>query len=149
MYLALGLFNHTQQHAESVYNIDVSDVQEMIDNMQDECTLECVELEGESVAVKSFGELCKLVQWIEENTRENVDAIVDFVNCFSVHDLNNYNDAFTGCTNFSEYAAEYADDCILCDIDKNHPARLYFDYDSFENDLRHDHTVGVFVWRNI
>jgi len=148
MELAIGLFNHTQQRAESI-SIDVSDVQEWIDNMQAEYTLECCELESESISVKNFGELCELVQWLEDNPYENAAAVADFIGCFSVHDLNSYHDAATGFTDFSEYAAEYADDCILCDIDRNHPARNYFDYDAFERDLQHDHTVGVFVWRNI
>jgi len=148
MELAIGLFNHTQQRAESI-NIDVSDVQEWLDNMQDECTVECCELEGESISIKNFGELCVLVQWLEDNSRENASAVADFIGCFSVHDIDSYHDAFTGCSDFSEYAAEYADDCILCGLDQNHPARNYFDYDSFENDLQHDFTVGVFVWRNI
>jgi len=148
MELAIGLFNHNQQRAESI-SIDVSDVQEWIDNMQAEYTIECCELESESVRIKNFGELCKLVQWLEDNPHENAEAIADFIGCFSVHDLNSYHDAFTGCIDFSEYAAEYADDCVLCDIDENHPARRYFDYDAFERDLQHDHTVGVFVWRNI
>ncbi len=148
MDLTIGLFNHTQVRAESV-NIDVSDVQDWIDNMQAEYTVECVELEGNGIRAKNFGELCALVQWLEDNSRENIDAIVDFVNCFSVQDLDSYHDAFTGATGFSEYAAEYADDCVLCGLDRDHPARSYFDYDSFENDLQHDFTVGVFVWRNI
>jgi len=148
MDLTIGLFNHTQQRAESI-SIDVSGVQEWIDNMQAEYTLECCELESESIRIKNFGELCKLVQWLEDNPYENAAAVADFIGCFSVHDLNGYHDAFTGCTDFSEYAAEYADDCILCGLDQNHPARNYFDYESFENDLQHDFTVGVFVWRNI
>lgn len=148
MDLTIGLFNHTQQRAESV-NIDVSDFQEWIDNMQDECTVECCELEDESISIKNFGELCALVQWLEENPHENAEAIADFIRCFSVHDLNSYHDAATGCTDFSEYAAEYADDCLLRDLDQNHPARNYFDYDAFERDLQHDFTVGVFVWCNI
>ena len=148
MELAIGLFNHTQQCAE-VIDIDVSDVQEWIDNMQAEYTVECCELEGESVRIKNLGELCALVHWLEGNPHENAAAIADFIGCFSVHDLDSYHDAATGCTDFSEYAAEYADDCLLCDIDQNHPARNYFDYDAFERDLQHDYIVGVFVWRNI
>lgn len=148
MDLVIGLFNHTQQRAESV-GIDVSDVQEWIDNMQAEYTVECVELEGESIRIKNFGELCTLVQWLEDNSRSCAAAVADFIDCFSVHDLDEYNDAFTGCTDFSEYATEYVDDCILCDIDQNHPARAYFDYEAFERDLAHDFTIGVFVWRNI
>jgi len=148
MDLTIGLFNHTQQRAESV-DINVSDVQEWIDNMQDECTVECCELEGESICIRSFGELCGLVQWLEDNPHENAEAIADFIGCFSVHDLNSYHDAATGCADFSEYAVEYINDCILCDIDENHPARRYFDYDAFERDFKHDYTVGVFVWRNI
>jgi len=148
MDLTIGLFNHTQQRAESI-SINVSDVQEWIDNMQAEYSLECCELEGESICIRSFGELCELVRWLEDNPYENTNAVADFIRCFSVHDLNGYHDAFTGCADFSEYAAEYADDCVLCGLDQNHPARNYFDYDSFENDLQHDFTVGVFVWRNI
>lgn len=148
MDLVIGLFNHTQQRAESI-DIDVSDVQEWLDNMQAEYTLDCVELEGESVAVRSFGDLCELVRWLEENTHESVEAIVDYVNCFSVRDLDSYSDSYTGRTDFSEYASEYVDDCVLCDLPKNHAARSYFDYDAFENDLRHDFTVGAFVWRNV
>ena len=148
MDLTIGLFNHTQQSAEVVI-IDVSDVQEWIDNIKAEYTVECVELEDESVVVKNFGDLCTLVQWLEANTRENAAAVADFINCFSVHDLDSYRDAFTGCDNFSEYATEYIDDCILCDIDQDHPARQYFDYDAFESELRHDFTIGAFVWRNV
>lgn len=148
MDLTIGLFNHTQQRAE-VIDINVSDVQEWIDNMQAEYTIECCELEGDSISIKNFGELCTLTQWLEANPHENAEAIADFIGCFSVQDLDGYHDAFTGCTDFSEYAAEYADDCILCDLPKNHPARSYFDYDTFERDFKHDFTVGVFVWRNI
>jgi len=148
MDLTIGLFNHTQQRAESI-SVNVSDVQEWIDNMQAEYTLECCELESESIGVKNFGELCKLVQWLEDNPYENTNAVADFIRCFSVHDLNSYHDAFTGCDDFSKYATEYADDCILCDLDQNHPARNYFDYESFENDLQYEYNVGVFVWRNI
>ncbi len=146
--LTIGLFNHTRQRAENI-DIDVSDVQEWIDNMQDEYTLECCKLEGDSVAVKNFGELCELVQWLEDNSRENAEAVADFVNCFSVQDIGLYHAAFTGCTDFSKFTTEYVNDCILCDIDQNHPARAYFDYGSFESDLRHYFTVGVFVWRNV
>lgn len=148
MELVIGLFNHTQQRAESI-DIDVSNVQEWIDNMQAEYTLECVELEGESISVKTFGELCTLVQWIEDNPYEKAEAIADFVNCFSVRNLDSYSDSYTGCTDFSEYATEYVEDCILCGIDQNHPARSYFDYDAFERDLAYDYTVGIFVWRNV
>ena len=148
MDLVLGLFNHTQQRAESI-NIDVSNVQEWIDNMQDEYTLECVELEGNSVVVKNLGELCTLVQWLEDNPNEAPAAIADFVNCFSVRELDSYSDSYTGCTCFSEYAAQYIDDCILDGIDQNHPARAYFDYDAFERDLEYDFTIGIFVWRNV
>ena len=148
MELVIGLFNHTRQRAE-VVNIDVSGVQELIENMQDEYALECVELEGESVRIKNFGELCTLVQWIEDNPRSCAAAVADFIGCFSVHDLDEYHNAFTGCTDFSKYATECADDCILCDIDQNHPARAYFNYDAFERDLAYDFTVGIFVWHNI
>ena len=148
MDLVIGLFNHTHQRADSI-SIDVSDVQELLNNMQDEVTLECVELEGESISIKNLGELCSLVQWIEENPHEAPAAIADFLDCFSVHDLDSYPDSYTGCTDFSEYAAEFADDCILCDIDQNHPARRYFDYDAFEHDLKHDYYVGRYVWRNV
>lgn len=148
MDLVIGLFNHTQQRAESV-DIDASDVQQWLDGLQDEYTLECCELEGESVAVKNLGDLCTLVQWIEENSNEAPEAIADFLDCFCVHDLDHYHDAFTGCDDFSEYATEFANDCILCDIDRDHPAKRYFDYDAFERDLAYDFTVGIFVWRNV
>ena len=148
MDLVIGLFNHTRQRAE-VANIGVLDVQEWIDNMQDEYTLECVELEGNSVAVKNLGELCTLVQWLEDNSRSCAAAVADFIDCFSVHDLDSYSDSYTGWTDFSEYATEFADDCILCDIDRDHPAKRYFDYDAFERDLAYDFTIGIFVWRNV
>lgn len=148
MELVIGLFNHTRQRAE-VANIGVLDVQEWIDNMQDEVTLECVNLEGEAVRIKNLGDLCTLVQWLEENPREAPEAIADFLDCFCVHDLDSYHDSYTGSADFSAYATEVANDCILYDIDRDHPVKRYFDYDAFERDLAYDYYVGRYVWRSV
>ena len=144
--LALGLFNHSKQHALSVA-VKSYDLLEWVDSQQDEMTLECVEIDAQAFpTIKCFGDLIALVDWLDNQSYIDLDQVSDYLDLFNLSDLHWYDDKHTGSNDFSEYAAQLADDCLLCNVPDD--VKNYFDYASFEHDLSFDYTIGRYVWRD-
>ena len=144
--LTLGLFNHSKQHALSV-DVESCDLSEWLESQSDEMTLECVEIDTQAFpTIKSIDSLATLVDWLDCQSYINLDQISDYLDLFNVADLHLYDDAHTGCDDFSAYAQDLADECLLHSVPDN--VKIYFDYDRFEHDLSFDYSIGRYVWRN-
>lgn len=144
--LTLGLFNHTKQLALSA-DVESCDLSEWLENQTDEMTLECLEVDTQAFpTIACFDSLATLVEWLDCQSYIDLDQVADFLDLFSLADLESYDDAHTGSDDFSEYAQSQADDLLSCE--KDSVLKRYFDYDAFERDLSFDYTVGRYVWRN-
>ena len=144
--LKTGVFNHSKQMALSV-DVESSYLLEWVDSQQDEMTIECLEIDTQSFStIKCFDDLIALVDWLDNQSYIDLDQIADYLDLFSLSDLHWYDDKHTGCNDFSEYAAQLADDCLLYTVADD--VRRYFDYDAFERDLAFDYSIGRYVWRD-
>lgn len=144
--LTLGLFNHSKQTALSI-DVESFDLSEWLESQQDEITLECLEIDCQAFpTIKSIDSLVTLIEWLEGQSYIDLDQVSDYLDLFNVADLHLYDDAHTGCDDFSEYAQSMADDLMSCE--KDSILKRYFDYDAFEHDLSFDYAVGRYVWRN-
>lgn len=144
--LTLGLFNHSKQTALSV-DVESFDLPEWLETQADEITLECLEIDTQAFpSVKCFDSLVTLVDWLECQSYIDLDQVSDYLDMFRLEDLDGYDDAHTGCDDFSEYAQSLADDCLLHSVPDD--VKSYFDYDRFEHDLSFDYSIGRYVWRN-
>lgn len=144
--LTLGLFSHSKQHALSV-DVESFDLPEWLESQADELTLECLEVDSQSFpSVKCFDDLVVLIDWLDSQSYINLDQVSDFLDLFSLSDLSLYDDAHTGCDDFSEYAQDMADDLLSCE--KDSLLKRYFDYDAFERDLSFDYAIGRYVWHS-
>lgn len=145
--LTLGLFNHTTQQALSI-DVESYDLSEWLEPQADELTLECLEIDAQAFpTIKCFDDLVTLVDWLDNQAHIDLDQVSDFLELFNLSDLDHYDDAHTGCDDFSEYAQEMADEMMSCGTDSDF-AKRYFDYDAFERDLSFDYNIGRYVWRN-
>ena len=144
--LKMGLFNHSQQTALSV-DLESSDLSEYLESQTDELTIECLEIELQAFStIKCFDDLLSLVDWLDNQSYIDLDQVSDYLDLFNLSDLHWYDEKHTGCSDFSEYAAQLADDCLLCNVSDD--VKQYFDYDAFEHDLSFDYTIGRYVWRD-
>lgn len=144
--LTLGLFNHSKQTALSI-DVESYDLAEWLESQSDELTLECLEIDTQAFpSIKSFDGLVTLVDWLENQSYIDLDQVSDYLDIFRLEDLHLYDDMHTGCNDFSEYAQDLADDCLLHSVPDD--VKLYFDYDRFEHDLSFDYSIGRYVWRS-
>lgn len=144
--LTLGLFNHSKQHALSI-DVESSDLSEWLDSQAKMVALECLEIDMQAFpTIKCFDDLIALVEWLDNQSYIDLDQVSDYLDLFNLSDLHGYDDKHTGCSDFSEYAAQLADECFLYDVPDT--VKQYFDYDAFEHDLSFDYTIGRYVWRD-
>lgn len=144
--LTLALFNHSKQAALSV-NIESYDFSEWLESQADEMTLECLEIDAHAFpTIKCFDNLATLVDWLDNQSYIDLDQVSDYLDLFSLSDLDSYDDCHTGCNDFSEYAQDLADECLLHSVSDD--VKRYFDYDRFEHDLSFDYAIGRYVWRS-
>ena len=144
--LKIGMFNHSQQTAQS-FGIESYDLSEYLESQTDEITLECVEIDAQAFStIRCFDDLLSLVEWLENQSYIDLDQVSDYLDLFNLSDLHWFDDKHTGCSDFSEYAADLADDCLLCNVSDD--VKNYFDYASWERDLSYDYTIGRYVWRD-
>ena len=144
--LKMGMFNHSQQTALSV-DVESCDLSEWIESQQDEMVLECVEIELQAFStIRCFDDLLSLVKWLDNQSHVDLDQVADYLDLFNLSDLTWFDDKHTGCSDFSEYAANLADECLLYNVSDD--VRNYFDYDAFEHDLSFDYSIGRYVWRD-
>jgi len=144
--LTLGLFNHSKQTALSI-DVESCDFSGWLESQTDEMTLECLEIDTQAFpTIKSFDSLVTLVDWLDNQSYIDLDQVSDYLDLFSLSDLDSYDDMHTGCNDFSEYAQSMADDLLSCE--KDSILKRYFDYDRFEHDLSFDYAIGRYVWRN-
>ena len=144
--LKMGLFNHSQQTALSV-DLESYDLSEWLESQTGEMTLECVEIDAQAFStIKCFDDLLALVDWLDNQSHINLDQVSDYLELFNLSDMHWYDDKHTGCDDFSEYAAEIADECLLYNVSDD--VKHYFDYGAFEHDLRFEYTIGRYVWRD-
>lgn len=145
--LTLGLFNHSKQTALSI-DVESCNLSDWLESQHDEMTLECVEIDAQAFSsINCFDDLIALVDWLDSQDFIDLDQVSDFLSLFSLSDLDSYDDYHTGCNDFSEYAQEIADDCLLHSVPDD--IKCYFDYAAFERDLSFDYTIGRYVWRNV
>lgn len=144
--LTLGLFNHSKQSALSV-DVESYDFAEWLGSQYDEMSLECLEIDTQAFpTIKCFDDLSTLADWLENQSYIDLDQVADYLDLFNVADLHLYDDAHTGADDFSEYAQDMADDCLLHSVPDD--VKRYFNYDAFEHDLSFDYSIGRYVWRN-
>ena len=144
--LALGLFNHSKQTALSV-TVETYDLPEFLESQTDELTIECLEINMQAFpTIKSFNDLLNLVDWLDNQSYIDLDQIADYLDLFNLSDLHWYDDKHTGCSDFSDYAQNIADECLLHSVPET--VKQYFDYDALEHDLSFDYSIGRYVWRD-
>ena len=144
--LTLGLFNHSKQAALSI-DVESFDLSEWLESQSDEITLECLEIDTQAFpTIKGFDSLVTLVDWLDSQSYIDLDQLSDYLDFFRLDDLHLYDDAHTGSDDFSEYAQNLADECLLYNVPDD--VMRYFDYDRFEHDLSFDYAIGRYVWRN-
>ena len=109
---------------------------ELIENYCEEDVVEFIEVFGEKMLTHYEEIKHKALKCNVE-----LEVLKDFINNFSIYDLDLFSDSFQGVhDSFVSFAEELFNDCYLHQIPIN--LRGYIDYEAFANDLKHDYSYS-------